>query len=115
MKLEVGEFERIEGSEPLELYHQGIKADQTREKYTSMLRLVLCDLLEDILKGTFEQRAEQFVRQSREDPMWARDLMLSISRKMRKGTVLEHDHPQYLNPVSFPNYFNPPPSRNCWT
>lgn len=77
MKLEVGEFERVEESEPLELYHRGIKADKTGDKYTRMLRLVLCDLLEDILTGTFEQRAEQFVRQSREDPMWARDLMLS--------------------------------------
>ena len=107
MKLEVEEFERVEESEPLELYHQGIKADKTREKYTNMLRLVLCDMLEDILKGTFEQRAEQFVRQSREDPMWARDLMLSMSKKMRQRTVLEHDHPQYLNPASFHNYFNP--------
>ncbi|MCE2498755.1 MAG: integrase [Nitrosopumilaceae archaeon] len=107
MKLAVGEFERIEESDPLALYNQGIKAEETREKYTRMLRLVLCRLLEDILKGSFEERAGQLVRQGREDPMWARDLMLSISRKMRERTVLERDHPEYLNPASFPNYFNP--------
>lgn len=107
MKLSVEEFERIEDSEPLALFNQGIKAEETREQYTCMLRLVLCELLEDILQGTFEQRAGQLVRQGREDPMWARDLMLSISRKMRKRTELEHGHPNYLNPASFHNYFRP--------
>lgn len=32
MKLEVGEFERLEESEPLVLFNQGIKAEETREK-----------------------------------------------------------------------------------
>ena len=107
MKLAVEEFERTEEADPLALFNQGIKAEETREKYTRMLRLVLCDLLEDILKGTFEERAEQLVRQGREDPGWARDLMLSISRKMRERTVLERDHPECLNPASFLNYFKP--------
>ena len=43
----------------------------------------------------------------REDPGWTRDLMLSISRKMREKTVLDTDHLEYLNPSSFPNYFKP--------
>ena len=87
MKLAIEEFERIGESDPLALFNQGIKAEETREKYTGMLRLVLCRTLEDILRGTFEERAGQLVRQGREDPGWARDLMLSISRKMRERTV----------------------------
>ncbi|MCE2498801.1 MAG: hypothetical protein J4F28_07440 [Nitrosopumilaceae archaeon] len=51
MKLAIEEFERTGEADPLALYNQGIKAEKTREKYTRMLRLVLCDLLEDILKG----------------------------------------------------------------
>jgi len=107
MKLAVEEFERTGEADPLALFNQGIKAEETREKYTRMLRLVLCRMLEDILHGTFEERVEQLVRQGREDPGWARDLMLSISRKMRERTVWERDHPEYLNPASFPNYFKP--------
>lgn len=107
VKLTVEEFERVDDSDPLALFNQGIKSDKTREKYTRTLRNVLCHMLEDILKGTFEERAEQFVRQGREDPGWARDLILSISRKLRERTTLAPDHPQYLNPVSFSGYFKP--------
>ena len=64
MKLEVEEFERTEEADPLALFNRGIKADETREKYTRMLRLVLCRMLEDILHGTLEERAEQLVRLS---------------------------------------------------
>ena len=107
MKLAIEEFERTGEADPLALFDQGIKAEETREKYTRMLRLVLCRMLEDILEGTFEERAGQLVRQGREDPLWVRDLMLSISRKMRERTVLEPGHSGYLNPASFPNYFKP--------
>ena len=61
MKLEVEEFERTEEADPLALFNQGIKADEMREKYTR----ILCSMLEDILKGTFEESAEQLVRQGR--------------------------------------------------
>ncbi|MDE0267350.1 MAG: integrase [Thaumarchaeota archaeon] len=106
-KLALEEFERMEEADPITLFNQGIKAEETREKYTRMLRLVLCRMLEDILRGSFEERAGQLVRQGREDPRWARDLMLSISRKMRERTMLDTEHHEYLNPASFPNYFKP--------
>ena len=42
MKITKEEFERIGEESPLELFHQGIKAKETREKYTRTLRHVLC-------------------------------------------------------------------------
>jgi hypothetical protein len=51
MKITREEFQRIGEESPLELFHQGIKAKETREKYTRTLRHVLCKIFEDILEG----------------------------------------------------------------
>ena len=53
MKLTKDEFHRINGESPLEMFHQGIKAKETREKYTRTLRHVLCKTFEDILDEDF--------------------------------------------------------------
>lgn len=107
MKLAKQEFTRAALESPLVLFEQGIKAQETREKYTRTLRMVLCKIFEDILEGTFEQRAQMLVERGKKDPQWARDLMLSLSRKLRERTQLAHDDPEYLNPVSFGGYFKP--------
>ena len=107
MKLRIEDFERSVQSDPLDLFNHGIKAELTREKYTRTLRQVLCGMLEDILQGTFEERVAQLVKYGRDDPEWVRDLMLSLSRKLRERTLLPADHSQYLNPVTFGNYFKP--------
>ena len=39
------------------MFIQGIKAEETRDKYTRSLRRVLCSVFEEILEGTFEERA----------------------------------------------------------
>ncbi len=67
----------------------------------------MCEFLEEILEGTFEERVAQLVRHGREEPEWTRDLLLNLSRKIRERTVLPHDDPNYLNPASFANYFKP--------
>ena len=64
MKITLAEFERVGKAPPLEMFSQGIKAEETREKYTRTLRRVLCCVFEEILEGTFEERAEQLVRLS---------------------------------------------------
>ncbi len=107
MKLTMEEFERVEQAAPLVLFNQGIKAEMTREKYTRTLRQVLCGMLEDILEGDLEGRAEQLVQHGREDPAWVRDLLLSLSRKLLERTRLAPDNPEYLRPVSFGGYFKP--------
>ena len=107
MKIALAEFERTDGAPPLEMFVQGIKAEETREKYTRSLRRVLCSVFEEILEGTFEERAAQLVERGRENPEWLRDLLLSLSKKLRGRTELARDDPDYFNPASMGNYFKP--------
>ena len=94
MKITLAEFERTDGSPPLEMFIQGIKAEETREKYTRSLRRVLCNVFEELLEGTFEERAAQLVERGRENPEWLRDLLLILSKKLRDRTELARDDPQ---------------------
>ena len=107
MKLSRDDIVRSESAPPLELFVQGIKAEETREKYTRTLRQVLCGMLEEVLVGDFELRVASLVRYGREEPEWTRDLLLSLSRMLRERTKLPHAHADYLNPVSFGGYFKP--------
>ena len=107
MKLKKEEFKRIQASPPLDMFLQGIKSSETREKYTRTLRQVLCKILEDILAGTFEERISQIISLGKRDPDWLRDLLLNISQKLRERTELDSEDPDYYNPASFNNYFKP--------
>ena len=88
-KLTREEFKRTENESPLNLFHQGIKAEETREKYTRTLRHVLCKIFEEIFEGEFEERVNEFVKLAREDPKWATDLLLNLSRILRERTKLK--------------------------
>jgi len=68
----------------LDLFLQGIKAETTKKKYTRTLRKIVCDIFEDILEGDFEQRTDQLVKLSKENPKWATDLLLSLSKKVKE-------------------------------
>lgn len=107
MKITKEEFQRIGEESPLELFHQGIKAKETREKYTRTLRQVLCKIFEDIFEGDFESRVDQFVKHAKEDPDWTRDLLMNLSKKFKERTRLPRDDSNYLNPNSIDNYFKP--------
>ena len=107
MRLSRDEIVRSKDEHPLELFRQGIRAVQTREKYERTLRMITCKILDEVLEGDFEERVEQMVKHGREDPGWILDLMLNLSRKMRERTELPTDHQDYFNPSSFGNYFKP--------
>ncbi|RNJ78271.1 MAG: site-specific integrase [Nitrosopumilus sp. H8] len=107
MKVTKEEIQRTVTESPLVLFYQGIKADATRQRYSRMLKLVLCNMFEEILDGDLEQRAVQFVKHGRENPDWTRDLLLILSRKLRDRTGLPREHPEYLNPASIGMYFKP--------
>ncbi len=92
---------------PLDLFWQGIRADETRRTYTRTLKRLLCSMLEEVLEGTFEERAAQLVRLGKDDPDHALDLILRISKKIRGRSALPHDHPDYFNPSGVSNYFKP--------
>ena len=107
MKITKEEFQRIGEESPLELFNHGIKAKETREKYTRTMKHVLCKIFEDIFDGDFEDRVKQLVNIAKEDPDWTRDLLLNLSIKLKDRTKLPRENPEYLNPNSIDNYFKP--------
>ena len=62
MKITKEEFENGPNAKTLDLSWQDIGAEATRTVYTRTLRRILCGIPEDVLEGTFEPRAAQFVR-----------------------------------------------------
>lgn len=107
MKIKREEFQRVEERSTLDLFQDGIRAKETKEKYTRTLKHVLCNILEEFLEGNFEQRAEQFVKIGKENPEYARDILLNISKALKQRTELPKDHSDYLRPSSIDNYFKP--------
>ena len=107
MKITKDELAGTTEASPMELFRQGIRAEETLCKYTNTLKRMLCDVLEDILEGTFEQRAAQLVREGKANPDRVRDILLLISKKQRERTCLPRDDPDYFNPSSMRNYFKP--------
>ena len=107
MKLLRDDIVRAGDTDPLDLMRQGIRSEETRDKYTRTLRQILCKVFEDVLEGTFEERAAQLVRLGRDDPAWTRDLLLNLTRKLRERTELPRNDRDYLNPISFGNYLGP--------
>jgi hypothetical protein len=91
----------------LELFNQGIKAKVTKDKYTRVLRKILTNTLENVLEGTFEERASELVNHTKKDPDWGISVLLALSKKLKERTELPKSDPNYLNPSSFPTYFKP--------
>ncbi|KAG2479126.1 MAG: Integrase [Nitrosopumilales archaeon] len=107
MKLTKDKFQRAKDQSALARFSQGIKADETRDKYTRSLKMILCNIFEDFLEGNFEQRANQFVELGRKDPKYVLDLLLNLSVILKERTKLSKNHENYFNPSSFDNYFKP--------
>ena len=49
-----GDIKPTGESDPLDLFHSGIRTQTTDATYTTILRIVLCAICEDVLSGTFE-------------------------------------------------------------
>lgn len=106
MKISKDDLEKLEEN-PIELFYQGIKSPETKDKYTRTLRRILCDIFEDLLHGSLEDRAAQLVHGAKKDPRWMMNLLLTLSRKLKERTELDKADPNYLNPESFDNFFKP--------
>ena len=91
----------------LELFYHEIKSKSTQDKYTRTLRRILNDVLENILQGSFEERASQLVTHTKNDPDWGMSVMLALSKKLKERSQLPKNDPNYLNPTTIPNYFKP--------
>lgn len=106
MKIRREEIQKV-AEEPIGLFYQGIRASATKDKYTRTLRKVLCDIFENVLDGTFEQRASQLVQQAKTDPAWITSLLLTLSKRLKERTVLPTTEKDYLSPNSVSRYFKP--------
>lgn len=93
--------------DPFVLFQQGIRAQETKKKYTNILKRTLCNYFEDILEGSFEERIRQFVKKSRQDPDWTLKVLLALAKKYRERTELLKDNPDYINPNSMEHFFAP--------
>jgi len=93
--------------EPIELFYQGIKSPVTKKKYTDILRKILCETLEELLEGSFEQRAKQLVLEAKQNPEWATGVFLALAKRLKERTQLDVNNKNYLNPNSVPNFFKP--------
>ena len=67
MKITKDNLVKLE-NEPIELFYQGIRSEQTKTSYTRKLYKVLCEYLEDVLNGSFEERAAQLIHFEKKDP-----------------------------------------------
>ena len=54
--------------------------------YKCKLRQILCEYLEDVLSGTFKERAAQLLDLGRKKPAWTRRLMVGLATMLRKRT-----------------------------
>lgn len=106
MKIKIQDIEGV-GAEPIQLFYDGIKSASTKDSYTRTLRRIFCDMLEEVLHGTFEERAAEFVRKSKADPEYALSIMLAISRMLKRRTELPKSDRDYMNPATFTKYFKP--------
>ena len=107
MKVNPGDIREISDGDPLKLFHSSIRSPYTDKSYTNTLRLILCDVLEDVLEGTLEQRARQFVELGRNEPKKMMGILLELSEAMSDRTKKDRSDPDYMNPSSVPNYFTP--------
>jgi len=91
----------------LELFYSGIKSQATKNTMERLLRYFLVEVCVDLLKGGFEQRAQQFVDIARKDQTKATNIIIAYVKKLRERTALEKSDPYYMNPSYLPNKIKP--------
>ena len=57
MKLKKDSIRPISEQDPLTLFHAAIKSPKTDKGYTQTLRLFMCNVMEEVLHGTFRGTA----------------------------------------------------------
>ena len=105
MKLAAAEASMTGERRRPDLFRQGMRAVKTREKYARALRKMVCEIMEDVLQGDFEERLAVMVGRGREHPD-AQDAAEDLREDARRDRAAQ-GHAEYLNPASVPNYFKP--------
>jgi signal transduction histidine kinase len=91
LKIRSEDLQRITEN-PIELFYQGIKSKETKEKYTRTLRRILCDIFEDLLYGSFEERAAELVRKAKGDQNWIMSVLLTLSSDGKTANLVVKDN-----------------------
>ena len=97
----------LESEDPLDLFYAGIKAKQTRDTLNRTLKKFLLEACEEILSGDYKERAKQFVELARTDQRRAVSIIIAYVKQLKKRTMLERTHPNYMNPSYVPNKIKP--------
>lgn len=98
---------QVKQENALELFYSGIKSKATKEPMTRNLKKFLIDACADILKGNFEQRAQQFVDLARADQEKATHIILAYIKRLKARTMVDKSDQLYLNPSTIPNKIKP--------
>ena len=107
MKLKKDSIRPISEQDPLKLFHAAIKSTKTDKGYTQTLRLFLCDVMEEVLHGTFEERVKEFVEIGKNNPDKMLGILVELSAIMRERTKKDRKGADCMNPSTIPNYFSP--------
>lgn len=100
MKLLPEDIARYERPPPLELFVHGVRTEKTRERYTRALRRVVCEFLDGVLYGGFEERVAQLVKHGMDDPERTCEMLAGLARSLGERTGLARDDPDHISPAS---------------
>ena len=107
MKLKKNRGRSISEQDPLTLFHAAIRSTKTGKGYTNTLRWFLCDVMEKVLHGTFEERVKEFVEIGKNNPDKMLGILVELSVIVRERTRKDRKDADYMNPSTIPNYFSP--------
>ena len=107
MKLNPDSIKEIDNAHPIELFQRGMNDDETLSGYTSILKNALCTALEDVLHGTYEERAAEFVKIGKEDPTRARNIITQLVTAWSRQAELDPSDSEYMRPGTIRVNLNP--------
>jgi len=124
IKFSKEDIQRV-SEDPYHMFLQGLRSPATKTKYSRVLKLFVCVVLEEQLLGDpklkskqlqdwlkkgnkkeiksfldadFEIRVKEFVEKTKQDPQWTTDILLTYSEKLKERTELSKTDSNYLNP-----------------
>ena len=107
MKITPDDLNSTDDASPLELFYRGLKNESTTISYEALLKRILCNVCEDLLSGTFAERAAELVERAKKDPDWIKRLVLTMVIGWSKKTKLDSSDSEYVSPSSLKQYLCP--------
>src|SRR5574338_60658 len=97
MDMKLSEKDLVDfSSDPLTIFYASLKSHFTIKQYTSNLKYFVCNVLEDVLNGSFEERAKQLVELGKKDPEKTARIMYTYAKVLKERTELPKTDPNYI-------------------